>query len=350
MSKERFLDQIISPWMRQSDSNCDVVLSTRVRLARNIKAQPFPNSELDTHQKVLNIIEVNFSDQLFPDLGSVELVKMNNLAPIDRHVLVEKHLISPNLAAHSEDRACLLSQSEELSIMVNEEDHLRIQCLLPGFQLEEALNLAMKADDWMENKITYAYDEKIGYLTSCPSNVGTGLRASVMMHLPALTLSGKLDQITENISKIGLVVRGIYGEGSKSFGNLYQLSNQITLGKSETAITNDLKEVVEQIIALEQETRKSFLQVARISIEDRVFRSLGILKNARLITSNEAAQRLSEVRVGIDLGIISGLNGNIFNELMIAIQPGCLQRYAGKELSPEERDFYRASLIRDTIA
>ncbi|MCL6572862.1 MAG: protein arginine kinase, partial [Bacillus sp. (in: Bacteria)] len=259
------------------------------------------------------------------------------------------HLISPHLAEESPYGAVLLTENEEVSIMINEEDHIRIQCLFPGLQLSVALDTANEIDDWLESNIQYAFDEKLGYLTSCPTNVGTGLRASVMMHLPGLILTQQINRIIPAINQLGLVVRGIYGEGSEALGNIFQISNQITLGKSEEDICRDLKGVVSQLISQERSARVALRKTSNIQLEDRVNRSLGVLSNSRIIESKEAARCLSDVRLGIDMGYIDNMSKTILNELMILTQPGFLQQYAGGPLRPFERDIRRASLIRDRI-
>jgi protein arginine kinase len=285
----------------------------------------------------------------FKRIEQMELLKIDELQPLQKRVLVEKHLISPLLAEESPYGACLLTENEEVSIMINEEDHIRIQCLFPGFQLSEALEAANNIDDWLESQIQYAFDEKNGYLTSCPTNVGTGLRASVMMHLPGLILTQQINRIIPAINQLGLVVRGIYGEGSEALGNLFQISNQITLGKSEEDIVEDLKSVVNQLISQERTAREALRKTSNIQLEDRVYRSYGLLTNSRIIETKEAARCLSDVRLGIDLGYIQGISKNIFNELMILTQPGFLQQYAGGLLRPQERDIRRASLIRERL-
>lgn len=233
--------------------------------------------------------------------------------------------------------------------MINEEDHIRIQCLFPGLQLTEALEAANEIDDWLESNIEYAFDETHGYLTSCPTNVGTGLRASVMMHLPGLMLTQQLNRIIPAINQLGLVVRGIYGEGSEALGNIFQISNQITLGKSEMDIVEDLKSVVGQLISQERSAREALRKTSNIQLEDRVYRSYGILANCRIIETKEAARCLSDVRLGIDMGYIKNVSRNILNELMIVTQPGFLQQYAGGQLRPNERDIRRAGLIRERL-
>ncbi|PYZ91826.1 protein arginine kinase [Salipaludibacillus keqinensis] len=350
MSLESFMSEAISPWMKSKGPDGDIVISSRVRLARNLQNVPYPLiAKTEQLEKIIMQVKEKFSGRSHRKFGQLELVNMNELTNNEKRVFVEKHLISPNLSTESKAGAVLLSEDESVSIMVNEEDHFRIQCLLSGFQLDEGLKYANDMDDWMEEKLDFAFDEKRGYLTSCPTNVGTGLRSSVMMHLPALVITKKLNRILPAINQLGLVVRGIYGEGSDALGNLFQISNQITLGKSEKDIVDDLRSVVSQLIQHERSARETLLQQSRNQLEDRIYRSYGILAYSRRIESKEAMQRLSDVRMGIDLKLIDGLEGNILNELMILTQPGFLQQYAGKELSSEERDQRRATLIRERV-
>ncbi len=350
MSLERFMENAISPWMNQDGPASDIVLSSRIRLARNLEQYLFPTLATNEESKeIIKLFKNHFSNQRFATIGNLELLDMNELQPVEKRVLVEKHLISPHLAEDSTFGACLLSENEEISIMINEEDHIRIQCLYPGFQLEEALSIANKIDDWIETYVDYAFNETRGYLTSCPTNVGTGLRASVMMHLPGLILTQQMNRIIPAINQLGLVVRGIYGEGSEALGNIFQISNQITLGKTEEDIVGDLKSVVSQLISQERSAREALVKTSNIQLEDRVYRSYGILANSRIIESKEAAKCLSDVRLGIDLGYIKNLSRNILNELMILTQPGFLQQYAGGALRPNERDIRRATLIRERL-
>lgn len=350
MSIERFLNQAVSSWMSAEGPDSDIVLSSRIRLARNIDKFKYPT--LFSNEEALEVIEtINKRIKIgsFTNTGAMDLLIMDNLQPLQKRVLVEKHLISPNLAEASNHGACLLSENEEVSIMINEEDHIRIQCLFSGLQLQEALNMANEIDDWIEEYIDYAFDEQVGYLTSCPTNVGTGLRASVMMHLPALVLTQQMNRLIPAINQLGLVVRGIYGEGSEALGNIFQVSNQITLGKSEEDIVDDLKSVVSQIVSQERAARETLEKTSNIQLEDRVYRSYGVLANSRIIESKEAAKCLSDVRLGIDMGYIKGISRNILNELMILTQPGFLQQYAGGPLRSNERDIRRATLIRERI-
>jgi protein arginine kinase len=350
MSLEKFLNTALSSWMSQEGPDSDIVLSSRIRLARNIEDFQFPTVFTNEEaQEIVDLFEKTFAYKSYVPFGKFELLKMNELQPIEKRVLVEKHLISPHLAEDCAFGACLLSENEEVSIMINEEDHIRIQCLFPGLQLTEALDVANQLDDWIETHVNYAFDEKRGYLTSCPTNVGTGMRASVMMHLPALVLTQQMNRIIPAINQLGLVVRGTYGEGSEALGNIFQISNQITLGKSEEDIVEDLKSVVQQLIAQERMAREALVKTSNIQLEDRIFRSYGILTNSRIIESKEAAQCLSDVRLGIDLGYIRNVSRSILNELMILMQPGFLQQYAGGALRPSERDVRRATLIRERL-
>ncbi|WP_458415225.1 protein arginine kinase [Schinkia sp. CFF1] len=350
MSLQRFINQALSPWMSVEGPDSDIVLSSRIRLARNLRDIVFPTlASAEDLERVIELLTNSIVNHSFDTIGNFELIKMDNLEFIDKHVLVEKHLISPLLAENSEHGAVILSENEEVSIMVNEEDHVRIQCLFPGLQLSQALQVANNIDDWIEESIDFAFEEKRGYLTSCPTNVGTGLRASVMLHLPALILTNQMNKIIPAINQLGLVVRGIYGEGSQAQGNIFQISNQITLGMSELDIVKDLESVVAQVIAQERTAREMMVKNSHIQLEDKVWRSYGKLAHSRIISSSEASQCISDVRLGIDLGFIQNVSRTILSELMILTQPGFLQRFAGKKLTPEERDVRRATLIRERL-
>ncbi|WP_174734486.1 protein arginine kinase [Mesobacillus harenae] len=350
MSLERFISQAVSSWMSADGPDSDIVLSSRIRLARNLSEFTFPTVFKNEEAKqVSETIEERLNNEAFSDKSQLEFLKMDDIQPLQKRVLVEKHLISPHLAENSTHGACLLSENEEFSIMVNEEDHIRIQCLFPGLQLSEALKAANKIDNWLEEQVNYAFDEQYGYLTSCPTNVGTGMRASVMMHLPGLVLTQQMNRIVPAINQLGLVVRGTYGEGSEALGNIFQISNQITLGKSESDIVEDLNSVVSQIIAQERSAREALVKTSNIQLEDRVYRSYGVLANSRVIETKEAAKCLSDVRLGIDMGYIKNISKTILSELMTLTQPGFLQQYAGGPLRPNERDVRRAALIRERI-
>ncbi|MNO48795.1 putative ATP:guanido phosphotransferase [compost metagenome] len=346
----RFTEQPLSEWMSREGKESDIVISTRVRIARNLIHQPFPM--LATNQQsedVLIQLREVLDDDRMAAYGKLYPILLNDIEDLDKRVLVEKHLISPNLAGESRSGAVFISEDESLSIMVNEEDHLRIQCLYPGFQIQEAWERATAVDDIFEDHVDYAFDAHRGFLTSCPTNVGTGLRASVMMHLPALVITQQINRILSAVTQVGLTVRGIYGEGSEAMGNLFQISNQITLGQSETEIIENLYGVVLQIIEHEKTAREKLLSDSRLRMVDRVMRSYGILSYAAIMDSKEAAQRLSDVRLGVDLGLIDTLSPQVLNELNVLTQPGFLQKIYGENMSPGERDMYRAKLIREKV-
>ena len=351
MDNRSFFNQPLSEWMKGNGPESDIVISSRIRLARNLRELPFPVLATNQHAKqTLDRVAPLLSNDELNEISSFELVMLDELNELDKKVLVEKHLVSPALVNDSKSGAAIVSENESISIMVNEEDHLRIQILHPGFQLKEAWDLSNQIDDVFESQLDYAFDERCGYLTSCPTNVGTGMRASVMMHLPALVFTQQINRILSAISQVGLVVRGMYGEGSEATGNLFQISNQITLGQSEDDIIDNLHRVAKQIIEHERAARERLLVDSRVRLMDRVCRSYGILSHAAIIDSKEAAQRLSDIRLGSDLGLLDNPSSHVFNELIIMTQPGYLQQYAGEPLTPDERDLRRAELIRSRLA
>lgn len=345
----RFLKNQVTSWMESAGEHADIVMSTRIRLARNLEGYRFPLAftEDEAHkieQTISGILlDVDREENPFTSY------QMKQLDSLDKQVLIEKHLISPALVASTVESAAVISEDESLSIMINEEDHLRIQCILPGLQLEQAYEQAASIDRLLDQQVSYAFDEKYGYLTTCPTNTGTGLRASVMMHLPALTATKQMTKIAPIINRLGMVVRGIYGEGSEALGNVYQVSNQVTLGKAEFEILQELQGLTTQLIEKEREARQALLDHSRILLEDRLYRSLGTLRYARMLTTEEAASCLSDVRLAIDLGIITHVSKTILNECMIFMQPGFLQQYAGSTLSPKDRDVFRAKMIRERL-
>ncbi|MFC4601573.1 protein arginine kinase [Cohnella hongkongensis] len=351
MAKRKFTKQALSQWMKGKGPESDVVISSRVRIARNLRNMPFPlmaspEQSLAVADQLLGVAE---SGRL-NGLGKIEQLRLSELTELEKLVLVEKHLISPNLASESRGGALILSPNEDISIMINEEDHLRIQCLGSGFQVNEAWDSASKVDDIFEEQVDYAFDEKHGYLTSCPTNVGTGIRASVMMHLPALVMTGQINRILSAVTQVGLAVRGIYGEGSEATGNLFQVSNQVTLGQSEQEIVDNLFQVARQIIEHEKSARSKLLGESRLRVADRVRRSYGILTQALIMDSKEASQRLSDVRLGSHLGLLPEVDPLALNELLVSTQPGFLQMTFGEAMSPEDRDKSRAELIRSRLA
>jgi protein arginine kinase len=351
MGHKNFFNQALSEWMKASGPESDIVISSRIRLARNLQSLPFPIiASNENSLETLNRVKVLLDSEDLNEISTFDLLILDEMNDLSKKVLVEKHLISPALANESRNGAVILSENESISIMVNEEDHLRIQILHPGFQIKEAWDLCNQIDDIFEGQLDYAYDEQRGYLTSCPTNVGTGIRVSVMMHLPALVLTQQISRILSAISQVGLVVRGLYGEGSEATGNLFQISNQITLGQSEDDIIDNLYSVARQIVEHERAARGKLLSESKMRTLDRVNRSYGILAHAMIIDSKEASQRLSDVRLGVDLGMITQTNAQALNELTVMTQPGYLQQYAGEALSPDERDLRRAELIRSRLA
>lgn len=350
MSFQNFITNAVSEWMNGGGEDADIAISSRVRLARNVREYPFPILATDSQlEQIIDTVRQVMEDEDFKRQGPFEFVRMDELTGLQKRVLMEKHLISPTLMAESRRGAVLLSENEAFSIMVNEEDHLRIQCLFSGLQLPRAWEAADRIDDIFEKHVNFAFDERRGYLTSCPTNVGTGIRASVMMHLPGLVLTQQINRILSAITQVGLVVRGLYGEGSEASGNLFQISNQITLGQSEEEIIENLTSVAHQIIEQERAARRYLMQNRRLQLEDRLCRSYGVLTNARIIPSEEAAEKLSDVRLGIDLGIIRDIPLSVMNELTVLIQPGFLQQYAGQQLDSDSRDERRARLIRERL-
>jgi len=338
-----------SKWMVGEGPLNDVVISSRIRLARNLKALPFPQL-LNTDQAQLLLQKVRkgiFANE--DQLGNVEFISLRELEALDRQVLVEKHLISPQLAETPAARAVALAAEETISIMVNEEDHLRIQCILPAFQIDEAFVAADRVDDLLENELDYAFLEKYGYLTSCPTNVGTGLRASVMLHLPALVMTNQAGKILSALTKVGLTARGLYGEGSEAVGDMFQISNQITLGQSEEEILSNLKAVCTQIIDQEHKTREDLRRNWGVQLEDRVGRALGVLLHCKMISSEEAVKLLSEVRLGVGLGYITDISIPTLNQLLVYIQPAILQKIYNANLIPQDRDIKRAQLIQSQL-
>lgn len=333
-------------WYLQNGNEFDVVISSRIRLARNLANFPFM-TKLDktAKQKIEETIK-----GVTPSLGyGLQLVKLKDMDDITKMALVEKHLVSPNFVLNKEDTgAMLINDDENISIMINEEDHLRIQVMNSGFDLENLMNLGIELDEKIGSVLPYAYHENYGFLTACPTNVGTGLRVSVMVHLPGLARTGNITKVLEVINNFGMNIRGIYGEGSKVGGDMYQISNKQTLGASETEIVKNLKLITEKIIEQERLARK-ILAKDNIELEDKVYRAFGILTNAKKISSEEARDLLSEVKLGTDLGIIKELDDLKVKKLQLYTMPANLQQYLGKQSESYERDINRAEVIKQII-
>lgn len=327
------------------NNNPDIVVSTRIRLARNLDKTPFPNALKDTKEvteKIRSAV-MGGNSTLAKDF---EFIDLDAVSPMKKQELAEEHLISPVMCEGS-GKSVMISKDKTMSVMLMEEDHIRLQIIRDGCALEEAYSLAGKVDDVIEENLTYAFDENFGYLTACPTNTGTGMRASVMMHLPALTITENIGRIISSAGGLGVEVRGLYGEGTKAYGNLYQISNRITLGISEEDTLKKLKNITEQITEAEKKAREALMKSRRDELEDRLFRSYGMLKYARSVSSSEAKSLLSEVMLGRDLGILPKEGKISPLECMVISEPALL--CGGKELSPAERDRKRAELIRNNI-
>lgn len=322
----------------------DLVLSSRVRLARNIEGLPFPNSMTSAQMEEL----VQRVDVAINSNHSFLLLRMADLPQRERRLLVERHLISPQLAKCSQG-AALVNKDETVSILVGEEDHLRIQCLLPGLQLEQADSISQSIDAMLGEHLLYAFDNELGYLTACPTNLGSGMRASVMVHLPALSLTGQTEALLSAVSKIGYAVRGIYGEGSAAPGHIYQISNQITLGTLEEDILSNLSATVGRVMERERSVRESLLRTNRLEIEDIIFRSMGVLRFARKLTTQEAMEHVSNLKLGAGLGLLPENAQPLFTRLLTDVQSASLEQRAGEELTQTQRDEARARIVRETL-
>jgi len=352
MNEQEAFNKPENKWIQGGGPHGDIVISSRIRLARNLKDVPFPHFLSEEKEKEIleTVRRIMESPDFIRDLGPFRFIHLAQLPALERWLLVEKHLISPQQGQGHGHQGVALRGDEAVSIMVNEEDHLRIQCLFAGMQLPEAWQLANQVDDCLEASLDFAFHRDKGYLTSCPTNVGTGMRASVMLHLPGLMLTRRASHVFSTMSQIGLTVRGMYGEGTEATGNLFQISNQVTLGLSEADIINHLSAVTIQVIEQEQHAREILLRESREKLEDRVWRAYGILSQARIISAQEAMGLLSELRLGIDQRMITDLPANIFNELIVQTQPAFLQISSARELSPAMRDIRRAELIREKLA
>lgn len=333
----------MSNWYLQNGKDSDVVVSTRVRLARNIKGFKFENRCTSEDRKnILAKIEA-----IIPNLGyGLKLLKLKDMDDLTKLSLVEKNIISPDFAiSKDENSAILINNEENICIMINEEDHLRLQVFSEGIAIKELMNLAIEIDQKLERLITYAYNDKYGYLTACPTNVGTGVRISVMVHLPGLAKTGNINKVLRIVNKFGMSVRGVYGEGSKSVGDMYQISNNQTLGITEKEIAKNIETITEKVIEQERITRQ-YLGEDQIAFEDKIYRSFGILENARLLTSNECIDLLSDVKLGTDMGVIKELNDAKVKKLLLYTKPGNLQKYFGKAMSEDQMDAKRAEIVR----
>ncbi len=332
-------------WMRGSGPESDVVISSRIRLARNLADHPFitratPGDRVEIERTFRDAIQKAGEDL---KLSWVDVAKLEGL---DRQFLVERQLISREHADSEGARGVAIDDNEQVSLMINEEDHLRIQVLKSGFDLTAAWQKINAIDDGIESQVTYAFHERLGYLTACPTNVGTGMRVSVMLHLPALVITRQIDKLFRSLQKISLAVRGLYGEGSQAMGDFYQISNQITLGRSEEDLVKQVSEVVPSILEYERKAREVLVKESRQNLHDRVSRAYGILRTAQTISSEETMHLLSSVRMGVNLGLLPDIQIPTLNQLFIHTQPAHLQKLSGSELDTADRNIERARYLR----
>lgn len=341
----------MNKWYDTVDQTSDVFISSRIRLARNLKDYNFaPRLDDKSADEVVGLVK-----SVLPMLKEMDQDKryfacdVNELSELDKNAMVEKHVISPEFAIKKQHTGLIMSEDETVSIMINEEDHIRLQIVNAGMNLESALKTANAIDNKINEIFHYAYDEKLGYLTACPSNVGTAMRASYMVFLPALTTSNRMPQIVEETSKYGITIRGMYGENSKSMGGIYQISNQKTLGFSEQELIENLNRIVSQIVTQEKNRRIYLLSSNYDEVEDKINRSYGILKYAKSISTKEAMELLSDVKFGMDTGLLTPINDSNIFRLMMAIRPSSLQWKLSKNVGKGMRDRLRAEYIRNHL-
>ena len=335
-------------WLKGEGPNADIVISSRVRVARNIKGYPFFHwAGKKEKEEVLSIAKNAIANSKY--MKGALFVKIIDLDDIDKQFLVERHLMSKEHAARDESKALSVDGREIISIMINEEDHIRTQVIQSAFNLVETWRVLNSLDSELGSKIEYSYSDRLGYLTACPTNIGTGLRASVMLHLPALVITNQIGRVLQAITKLGVTARGLYGEGTEASGNFFQMSNQVTLGHSEEDIIDNIEKLINQVIGREKSAREYLVSRNRHVLYDRIWRAYGTLKSARIITSDETIRLFSLIRLGVDIGVITGIDRRTLNELFILTQPAHLQKLEGKKLSPAERDIKRADLIREKL-
>ncbi len=332
-------------WMLPEGPHADIVISTRIRLARNLANHPFPGYS-QKEDRLTSLSEIQPGVEALPDMADGFSADLGRLDHLQKQILVERHLISREQANKSTGSATVINRSQNLSIMINEEDHLRMQAILPGLDLDRAYAMLDNVDTQLESTLPYAYHTDFGYLTACPTNLGTGLRASTMMHLPGLVLSEQINQVIHSANRIGLAVRGIYGEGTEALAHLFQVSNQNTLGEREREIISRLEKVIEQIIQRERDARLKLLQTSPTKLRDHLGRAYGVLRYAHTIETKEALNFLSMLRLGQDLALLNPGNRLLIDHLLVEIQPAHLQLAAKRKLQPEERDILRAELLR----
>jgi protein arginine kinase len=335
-------------WLSGKGPFSEIIFSSRIRLARNLADYPFPLRASKLQKEgILKKVEQTFFDA--PALKNTNFLRMQDVADIDRQFLLERHLISQEHTLNLDGKGLIISPDERISLMINEEDHLRMQVIHSGFDLKECWDIIDNIDNQMQRLIDFSFLPNLGFLTSCPTNVGTALRASCMLHLPALVFTKRINKILELIAKISFVTRGFFGEGTQALGDFFQISNQVSLGLSGPEVIDNLSGVVNQVKEQEIDARNLLLRKSKLNVEDNVWRSLGILRNCRLISSKEALSHLSILSLGLDLGIIDNISREILNSLFIEIQPAHLQKIESRILKEEERDYIRAQILREKL-
>ncbi len=348
--RDKIVSRVSAAWLSNQGPSGDVILSSRVRLARNLSGYPFPHRLVpDQALEIVDLVRRATRDDLYED-GPFDCLDMGQLSDLERQVLVEKHVISPQMAMRGKGSLLILSGDERVSIMVNEEDHLRLQCLLPGLSAGDAWNMVSRVDDVLEQELDYAFSADRGYLTSCPTNTGTGMRVSVMIHIPALGMMGQVAPLLSSLGKVGVAVRGLFGEGTQAEGNIYQVSNQVSLGRPEDEIISNLVGLAGQIRDQERRAREALLSRDRVQLEDRIYRAYGVLTGARVMSSGEMMRLLSEISLGMDLNLIPQIGTDTLKTLQVMARPGYLQYMAGAALGERDRDIRRASLVRRYLA
>jgi protein arginine kinase len=348
MTIEDFLKRP-SEWVKAEGPNSKIVLSSRVRLARNARGFAFPGwAKKVERQKALEALQPMVES--LPEMKECFSDSMDNISAIDKQVLVERHLISREHAARNVGSGVVINERETISVMINEEDHLRMQAIKSGLQLKNVFKIIDKVDTELEEQIDMAFSPQLGFLTACPTNVGTGMRGSAMVHLPAMVLSDQINQVVQAVNKLGLAVRGLYGEGTEALGNVFQVSNQTTLGEREGDVIERLNKVILQIVEHEENARITLLEKKQRLIYDQVGRAYGVLTNAHTVSSKEALNLLSLLRMGVDLELLPASARGVVDELFILAQPAHVQKAAERKLTAEERDSFRADLMRLHLA
>jgi len=338
----------VGKWLAATGPEADVVLSTRVRLARNLADVPFTHrAESRDHERTIDAVRWALTDTGYMETG--RYLDDEQLAEPQGQYLIERHLASPDFVASKAKRGLYVSNDEATSLMVNEEDHLRFQVMASGLDFPEAFTAAAALDEKLEGQLVYAFSPEFGFLTACPTNLGTGMRASVLVHLPALVITREIDKVLRGALHIGLAVRGLYGEGTETKGNFFQISNQKTVGQTEWEIIETIADISRQVISYERKAREYLMKKLRVEVEDKVFRSFGLLRGARILSSDEAINLIASLRLGVTLGIVNEISLEQVTRLLILVRPANLQLMLGESLTAAERDERRATFVRETL-